>query len=228
MIPGSLADAATTREAELWAMPLWIGTDTVGLGEWVLRSVPHPPGVTLRRTNSVLAVGDPGVPVDEAVEAARAFYEARGREALAQVEVGSDAEHVLLDLGWHVVPLEVAPFQVASLPLAVAAAGAAGGVSTSIEGSRLRAAVSVAGREAGRARAELNGAWLQVHGLEVDASLRRRGLARALMAGVFRLGSAHGATVAWLEVAASNEPALRLYDGLGFVTHHTCRYLASP
>ncbi len=228
MTAGSFATPASAREAELRAMPQWIGTNTVELGEWVLRTVPHPPGVRLRRTNSCLAVGDPGVPVGDAVDTVGAFYDARGRESLAQVEAGGDVERALLGLGWHVVPVEVAPFQVASLALALAAAGATGEVETSIEGTRIRAVVSVAGREAGLARAELNGDWLGVHGLEVDEALRRRGMARALMAGVFRLGAAHGATIAWLEVAATNEPALRLYDDLSFVTHHTCRYLISP
>jgi ribosomal protein S18 acetylase RimI-like enzyme len=88
--------------------------------------------------------------------------------------------------------------------------------------------VWVDGEEAGRAGGELNDGWLGVHGLEVDESLRRRGLGRALMAGLLRLAAEHGATTAWLEVAESNEPALRLYDGLGFRRHHTCRYLTAP
>jgi GNAT superfamily N-acetyltransferase len=209
-------------------MPLWIGTDTAALGEWVLRTVPHAPGLTLRRTNSCLAVGDPGLPVGDAVDAVRAFYAELGRAALAQVEAGSDVERRLLDLGWTVAPDERSPFQVASLDLALAAAGAIDAVEASIEGTRIRATVSVDGREAGVARAELNAGWLGVHGLEVEESLRRRGLARALMAGVFQLGAAHGATTAWLEVAASNAPALRLYAGLGFAEHHTCHYLTAP
>jgi ribosomal protein S18 acetylase RimI-like enzyme len=29
-------------------------------------------------------------------------------------------------------------------------------------------------------------------------------------------------------VQTDNRPALALYDGLGFTTHHTCRYLQAP
>lgn len=220
--PGSV------REAELHALPLWVGTETVGLGEWVLRTVPHAPGLRLRRTNSCLAVGDPGVALGEAVDGVRRFYGRRGREPLAQVEVGSETERALLDVGWQAVPIELAPFQVGSVPEALAAAGAAEVPVTGIEGTRLQAVIHVDGEEAGRARAELNGGWLGVHGLEVDEPLRRRGLGRALMAGLLRLGARHGATTAWLEVAASNEPALRLYEGLGFARHHTCRYVSRP
>ena len=218
----------SVREAELNALPLWVGTDLVELGEWVLRTVPHAPGLRLRRTNSCLAVGVPGVPLGEAVDDVRRFYDERGREPLAQVEVGSAIEHTLLELGWQAAPVELAPFQVASVPVALAAAGAAAASTTRIDGTRLEAVIHVEGVEAGRARAELNGGWLGVHGLEVDEALRRRGLGRALMASLLRLGAEHGATVAWLEVAVSNEPALRLYEGLAFARHHTCRYLTGP
>jgi ribosomal protein S18 acetylase RimI-like enzyme len=217
-----------SREAELHAMPLWIGTHAVELGDWVLRTVPHAPGLSLRRGNSCLAIGDPGVTLGEAIDSVHAFYGLRGREALAQVEAGSDIERAVLGLGWQVVPLEVAPFQVAPVDVALAAAGTTDSVDVSIEGTRIQAVVSEDGQPAGSARAELNGGWLGVHGLEVEEPLRRRGLARALMAAVFRAGAAHGATTVWLEVSVTNLPAQRLYAGLGFRDHHTCRYLAAP
>jgi ribosomal protein S18 acetylase RimI-like enzyme len=215
----------SARDAELHAMPLWIGTDTVELGAWVVRTVPHAPGFTLRRTNSCLAIGDPGVGLGEAVGMVRAFYDLRAREPLAQVDAGSQVEAAFLDLGWHPSPDEDAPFQTAPLPVALAAAGATDAAQAEIEGTRIQAVVSFDGERAGVARAELNDGWLGVHGLEVEERFRQRGLARALMAAVFRLGAEHGATTAWLEVAVSNEPARRLYDGLGFADHHTCRYL---
>jgi N-acetylglutamate synthase len=217
----------SAREAELQAIPLWIGSDAVELGEWMLRTVPHAPGLTLRRTNSCLAIGDPGVGLGEAVGMVRAFYDLRGREPLAQVESGSDVERALLGLGWRPTSEAEAPFQTAPLSVALAAAGATDAAEARIEGTRIRSVVSVDGERAGAARAELNGGWLGIHGLEVEVEHRRRGLARALMAAVFRLGAEHGATTAWLEVAVSNEPARRLYDGLGFADHHTCRYLGA-
>jgi GNAT superfamily N-acetyltransferase len=217
----------STREAELHAMPLWIGTDTAELGAWVLRTVPHAPGLTLRRTNSCLAIGDPGAGIGEAVGMVRAFYDLRGREPVVQVEAGSEIERALHGHGWRPLPEEVAPFQTAPISMALAAAGATLPAEASIEGTRIRAVVSVGGEPVGAARAELNGGWLGVHGLEVEEEFRRRGLARALMAAVFRLGAEHGAATAWLEVAVGNQPARRLYEGLGFTDHHTCRCLTA-
>ncbi|MGH3335243.1 MAG: GNAT family N-acetyltransferase [Nocardioides sp.] len=41
-------------------------------------------------------------------------------------------------------------------------------------------------------------------------------------------GASLGATTAWLHVETHNAGAIVLYEGLGFRTHHTARYLSSP
>ena len=46
------------------------------------------------------------------------------------------------------------------------------------------------------------------------------------MAELLDWGAEQGATTAYLQVEADNDPALALYERLGFVTHHTYRYLA--
>ncbi|MFI6443217.1 GNAT family N-acetyltransferase [Kitasatospora sp. NPDC050543] len=66
--------ATGPAELELIAARGWPAVDTERLGEWTLRASA---GFT-RRANSVLAVGDPGLPLPEAVEAARHWYEQRG------------------------------------------------------------------------------------------------------------------------------------------------------
>jgi N-acetylglutamate synthase len=82
--------------AERRALASWPGLETEHLGEWVLRAA----GGYSARANSVLAVGDPGLSFDTALERVRTFYAARGLPALAQVVVGSD-EHAALDAaGW--------------------------------------------------------------------------------------------------------------------------------
>jgi ribosomal-protein-alanine N-acetyltransferase len=58
---------------------------------------------------------------------------------------------------------------------------------------------------------------LQVNNLAVLPAWRARGLARRLLAEVFRAARDEGATCATLEVRASNAPAIALYEGLGFV-----------
>jgi [ribosomal protein S18]-alanine N-acetyltransferase len=58
---------------------------------------------------------------------------------------------------------------------------------------------------------------LHIHSLAVRRDLRRQGLASALIREVLADASRHGATRATLEVRRSNEPALKLYEKLGFV-----------
>jgi ribosomal-protein-alanine N-acetyltransferase len=57
----------------------------------------------------------------------------------------------------------------------------------------------------------------QVHNLAVSPSARRAGLGRLLLRTALRVAAARGATLSFLEVRASNAPALRLYESLGFV-----------
>ena len=53
--------------------------------------------------------------------------------------------------------------------------------------------------------------------LAVDPAHRRQGLGRALVAAFKETARARGATIAFLEVAADNAPAIALYLGAGFV-----------
>jgi ribosomal-protein-alanine N-acetyltransferase len=57
---------------------------------------------------------------------------------------------------------------------------------------------------------------LHINSLAVDPDRRRQGIARALLHHVMTDASSHGAASATLEVRASNEPARRLYEALGF------------
>ncbi len=61
--------------------------------------------------------------------------------------------------------------------------------------------------------------------VEVSPEHRRQGLGRQVLAALVGWGAEQGATTAYLQVLADNEPARALYDGLGFRTHHVHRYL---
>lgn len=222
----------SVREAEVRALTLWVEPSCRALGDWVLRTVAEAPGLGLPRTNSCLAVGDPGVPLAEAIDDVLAFYAALERPALVRVEVGSAVEATFLGAGWRVVPGEESSFHVADL--AVALAGALTGVgppppaaTSSRDGTRLLAVLAADGDAVGRVRGELNQTWLGVHGLHVDERRRRRGHGRSLMAALLAGGAAAGAGTAWLEVADDHAPALALYARLGFRQHHACRYLTA-
>jgi ribosomal-protein-alanine N-acetyltransferase len=58
---------------------------------------------------------------------------------------------------------------------------------------------------------------LHINSLAVEERLRRHGVARTLLRGVFAEAVKAGARAATLEVRRSNEAARRLYEGLGFV-----------
>ncbi|MGZ4447996.1 MAG: GNAT family N-acetyltransferase, partial [Nocardioides sp.] len=69
--------------------------------------------------------------------------------------------------------------------------------------------------------------WVGFRSIEVAPDARRRGLGLAVMAALLEWGAERGARTAYLQVLGDNAPALALYAGLGFSTHHAYRYLAA-
>lgn len=57
---------------------------------------------------------------------------------------------------------------------------------------------------------------LQIQNLATLPAMRRRGIAARLLAHVIARGRLSGLTSAWLEVRASNSPAITLYERFGF------------
>jgi N-acetylglutamate synthase len=57
-----------------------------------------------------------------------------------------------------------------------------------------------------------------------DANFRGRGFGKQLMLNILAWGKRNGAHTAYLQVMLSNEPALRLYSGLGFKEIYTYCY----
>ncbi|HEX6872486.1 MAG TPA: GNAT family N-acetyltransferase, partial [Micromonosporaceae bacterium] len=73
------------------------------MGDWVLRSAQ---GWT-NRANSVLPLGDPGQPLDAAIQACVRWYQAQGLPAVINVALPlrRDLAHRLAELGWHGLPV---------------------------------------------------------------------------------------------------------------------------
>lgn len=219
----SVRHRVSTRAAEQHTLSLWPGLVTETLGEWLLRTDPAPAERLFKRANSCLAIGDPGVDLASAMGRVRDFYTARDRGVLAQVERGSDVDAALSAAGWEPVPGGDAHFLVGSLSRALRAARSGDTEPrVTVDGDRVLAEID--GVASGRA--SVDGDWLGLHGLAVDPAHRRRGLGTAVVAALLDWGGERGATTAWLHVEVDNEPGLALYEGLGFRTHHTCRYLA--
>jgi len=213
------------REAESHAAPLWPGVVRESLGEWELRTEPTPVDRLRKRANSCLAMGDPGMPVDDAASAVRAFYTARDRPAMVQVEADSDLERWFADAGWQVVPGGDALFLLGSVAGARRRLGPSPEqADVAVDGPRARASIGASAVGA----AALDGDWLGIHDLVVQPELRRQGLARAVLSALLEWGAEQGATTVWLHVETDNQPALALYESLGLQVHHGCRYLAAP
>ena len=85
----------SAREVQRHALPGWLAWHEP-LGEWTLRSA----GGFTRRANSCHAVGDPGMPIQQAAQRIIGFAAAHDIAPLAQVIEGSAEEHALQRLGW--------------------------------------------------------------------------------------------------------------------------------
>ncbi|RII15837.1 ribosomal-protein-alanine N-acetyltransferase [Streptomyces sp. YIM 130001] len=93
--------AATFDEMAHVMARAWQPVESERLGDWVLRAAaaPLPAGGPrvgdaprrgfTRRANSLLPLGDPGLPLDEALTATRAWYASRGLPAYAQLATRS-------------------------------------------------------------------------------------------------------------------------------------------
>lgn len=220
----SVRHRVSALEVERRAFVLWPGMATEPLGEWVLRVAPPVGGRQLRRANSVLAMGDPGVPLAEATTRVRDFYAARDRDPLAMVELGSSLETDLRALGWTALDLPPAQARLASVARAARACGLPPpDVEPVGDETRVELDLGVAG-----GRAALEDDWLGLHEVRVAPGQRREGHATRVVAGLLAWGAERGATTAWLHVESDNDAAIALYDRLGFRTHHGYRYLAAP
>jgi GNAT superfamily N-acetyltransferase len=77
-------------------------------------------------------------------------------------------------------------------------------------------------------RATVEKPWVGFAAIEVDPASRRRGYSRAVMAALVSWAAERGATRAYLEVTADNEPAIALYASLGFTEHYRYIYRTPP
>jgi ribosomal protein S18 acetylase RimI-like enzyme len=220
------------------------------LGGWQLRA-DH--GFT-RRANSVVPLRAPGTPLEQALAAAHDWYAARGLPLRMHVPIEArrllDAE--LAERGWEAEPpVHVFAGRLASLrapagqapPIDIAQAPDddwlalyRGGSGLAATGRALLtrhdrvgfASVRTGGRTVAVARGTVDDGWLGVMALEVDPEHRRRGLAAAITAALWRWGVAHGAQRSYLQVWADNRPAVRLYEKLGYWVHHDYHCRTEP
>lgn len=243
----------SVRDLQEVAAAGWPAPETEILGDWVLRAG----GGWTMRANSVLALGDPGCPLSEALDRVRAWYAARElpvRFSLAlPLVAGLEAE--LAAAGWpgpqdnHEVLMLTADTAALPGPLrdappveltgtlgeewldactAHSPVPPLGRAILAGPDSATFAQLRVDGAVMAIGRATVERGWVGITSLETRPEARRQGLARQVIAALVAHGRAQGARHAFLQVSSGNAPALALYDRLGLRTHHAYRYRVAP
>ncbi|MDQ2748205.1 MAG: GNAT family N-acetyltransferase [Pseudonocardiales bacterium] len=248
-----LAWPSTADELALEAVAArgWRPEQTGAVGGWLLRAA----GGFTGRANSVLPLRAPGLPLDEALAAAREWY--RERDLPLRIQVPLDARRLLdaglAERGWPADPdvyvlaarldalaresgADAPPVQVGSAPgpgwFARYRDGA--GATTPARALLTRhdragfASVTLDGEIAAIGRGVIDDEWLGVSAVEVAPDLRRRGLATAVMQALWRWGAAAGAQRCYVQVSSDNTAAVALYERLGYWRHHDYRYRQDP
>lgn len=217
----SVKSRLAARDVELHTHALWPDLLIEPLGEWALRCAAPTGGRLRRRANSTLAMGDPGVSLPAASAVVMQWYDARDRQPMVMAVADSPIEAELLGLGWRDLGSGSAHCQLASVGRALRACGPTT-AHLEVRESMDRAHID----GVARGRATLDGDWVVLDQIEVDPAHRRRGLARGVLAELLDWAASRGALTAMLQVEVDNPGAVALYEGIGFRTHHTYRYLA--
>ncbi|MBT2443307.1 GNAT family N-acetyltransferase [Streptomyces sp. ISL-36] len=238
--------AASFEELARATARAWEPVESEPLGGWTLRAAA---GFT-RRANSVLPLGDPGLPLDSALDRVREWYAVRGLPAYVQTATGAEGTQELLCAelerrGWR---SEV------TAEVRIAGLAPIGDLDADVDRVRLsrsldeswlrrynRAGVpgphvlkvlesgpsvwfaSVPGTgdiPAAIGRCVVDGRWAGFMAVEVDPAYRRQGLASAVMTALARRALDEGASAAWLQVETDNGGARALYEGMDFAVHH--------
>ncbi|MDI3403546.1 GNAT family N-acetyltransferase [Streptomyces cavernicola] len=246
--------AASFEELARVTARAWEPVESERLGEWVLRASA---GFT-RRANSVLPLGDPGRPLDDALAYARDWYARRELPAYAQVATGAEGTQELLgaelaERGWvrevsaqvwigGLAPVGDLDADTDRVRLARSYDEAwlrryqrfgtpgphVGKVLGSGPSTWFASVPGTGGTPAAIGRCVVDGRWAGFMAVEVDPERRRQGLATAVMAALARQALDEGASAAWLQVEDDNAAARALYDGMGFAVHHSYHHYRAP
>jgi GNAT superfamily N-acetyltransferase len=228
----------------------WQGLEIERLGGWLLRAA----GGWTGRANSVLPLGDPGLPLDAALDHVSAWYSARHLPPTMQLPLPAreDLRAALAERGWTdrwgalVLTAGVAALRAKGLavpglppvtvvtepgPAWLAAYHYRGGALPPVAPAVLRAAAApafAAVEEAGKpitiCRLSVDEGWVGITAVEVSPGHRRCGLATHLLAGALDWAFENGVRSAYLQVDSDNTAALALYEKAGFRVHHAYRY----
>jgi GNAT superfamily N-acetyltransferase len=240
-IPDRRARSGTERLETIAALG-WPAAETEHLGDWLLRATD---GWTARG-NSVLPIGDPGMPLPEAVDAVVTWYEKRSLVPAITVvlPLGRRLTAELDRRGWSASPptlVQTAPLGPltgppdpdirvtrAPSPEWLAAAGrqkhglpeAARRLLSSGPEVRFAQGNGRDGTLAAIGRGVVAHGWLGISVIGVQPEHRRQGWARRVTTALAGEAATLGAERSYLQVEAHNDAAVALYAGMGFRTAH--------
>ncbi|SDN55107.1 Acetyltransferase (GNAT) family protein [Klenkia soli] len=238
-------------ELELLAARGWQGSETQPLGRWLLRAGG---GGFTSRAHSALAVGDPGIPLAEAVDVVADWYAERGLRPCVQLpgRQARAADTAFAAAGWErdedtlVLTVELddeepGPRATVAVtadpdeewltaarqhgdPLPAGAAAVLGNA----DRTAFASVRDVDGTVVAVARGVLTDDWLGITAVTVAERARRGGLATSLTRGLQSWAVDGGARWCYLQVVGGNTAARALYRRLGFIEHHRYHYRRAP
>jgi GNAT superfamily N-acetyltransferase len=227
-------------EIERVASATWPALEQVTLGDWILRAT----GKFTLRANSVLALGEPHIEMDEAIDKVVRFYNKRELTPTFHIALPTYVElDALLEIkGWSekiVVHVMVADISLAQLPREeknlweflhepseewIHLQSDAGAKEIMERYPAIYAGLRSSGNLIAGGRAANYEKWTVLTRLYVRPDFRGRRLGRDLVAALLHQASAQGATKALLQVDSKNVNAIALYKKMGFTLHHAYKY----
>jgi ribosomal protein S18 acetylase RimI-like enzyme len=228
----------TVTELESLCADAWPALVDERLGEWRLRAA----GGFTGRANTALTIGDPGMPVPEALAVTAAFAARHGIEPKAHVIQGSETERRIRAAGWRVAVDHpggsVSQVMTGPLPHGEPTGEILDKPSRQWwefsvgEPTAAQRHVLGTGPQLGFGHVEgtavvrgcVVDSTLHIARLSVAPSARRQGVARRLLAALGAWAEECGADRSVLQVEINNTAAIRLYEGLGFTEHHRYGY----
>lgn len=227
-------------EIERAASATWPATEQVALGDWVLRAT----GKFTMRANSVLALGDPHIETQEAINKVVAFYKQRNLTPTIHIALPTyvELDALLESKGWvekiivHVMVADISAVEDAGSGIGVWEFSSAPSEEwirfQKDEGTReimvrypaIYAGLRVDGELIAAGRTANVDKWTVLTRLFVRPDFRGKGLGKELVIRLLDQASKAGATKALLQVDAKNTSAIGLYKKLGFTLHHAYKY----
>lgn len=239
------------RSLEERAFNAWPAQQNVIVGGWLLR---YAGGIT-KRANSVNALAPTGR-FAEVQAFAEDFYGARGLATIFRLTplAGEEADPLLAESGYRRVdPCQVmttaigpglcADDEISILPTAddawCAGYAAANGIAPHQIGGHTRILQSIAlpcayallrsrGQPVACGLAVAERGMIGLFDIATLPAFRRQGAGRRVVDSLLAWGRSQGAGEAYLQVFADNEPAQRLYEGLGFTERYAYHYRVKP